>query len=176
MKDVESWGKWFRLPFSAFCSQRGDHHIRCISEEGLNPSLYYLGLEWPQADTLPHCNQLINTPPPRDPPLAPSTRVSAFSEAGTAVPSQQESSRATLVLDHGMARLSISLSQITLIILLIVQVPMTKGTLRPNSDSSGTTRNTMSLSYPVIPHTCTCRMTNPSGLVHFPPNPTRFNG
>ena len=114
--------------------------------------------------------------PSGDPPLAPSTRVSAPSEAGTAMPNQQESSCATLIVDHGMVRLSISFSQMTLIILPIVQVPTTKGTLRPKSDSSGTTRNTTSSSYPVIPCTCTCKMTNPSGLVHFPPNPMRFNG
>ena len=59
---MESRGKWFGLLRSAFHPQRGDHHIRCISEEGLNPSLYYLGLEWPQVDTLPHCNQLIDAP------------------------------------------------------------------------------------------------------------------
>ena len=29
---------------------------------------------------------------------------------------------------------------------------------------------------PAISHTCTCRITKPSGLVRFPPNPTRFNG
>ena len=62
MKDMESWGKWFGLLQSAFHPQWGDHHVRCISEEGLNPSLYYLGLERPQADTLPHCNQLVNAP------------------------------------------------------------------------------------------------------------------
>ena len=59
---MESRGKWFGLLWSAFHLQRGDHHVECISEEGLNPSLYYLGLERPQADTLPHCNELIDTP------------------------------------------------------------------------------------------------------------------
>ena len=62
MKDVESQGKWFGLPRSAFCSQWSDHHVRGISEEGLNPSLYDLSLEWSKADTLPHHNQLINAP------------------------------------------------------------------------------------------------------------------
>ena len=108
-------------------------------------------------------------------PLAPSTGVSTPSEVGTAMPNQQESSLANLIVDHGVERWPILLSQITLIILLIVQVPTTKGTLRPNSDSSGTTRNTTSSSYPAIPCTCTQKMTNPSGLVCFPPNPTRFN-
>ena len=60
MKDVESWEKWFGLLWSAFHSQWGDHHIRCISKEGLNPSLYDLSLEWPQVDTLLHHNQLID--------------------------------------------------------------------------------------------------------------------
>ena len=53
---------------------------------------------------------------------------------------------------------------------------MTRGTLQPNLDSSGTTRNTTSSSYPEISLTCTHRITNPSRLVHFLPNPTRFNG
>ena len=114
--------------------------------------------------------------PSEGPPLAPSTRVSAPSEVETAVHHWQESSRATLVVDHGMESQSISLSWITLIILPIMQVPTTKETLHLNSDSSGTTRNTASSSYPVIHHTCTCRMTNPSRLVCFPPNPTRFSG
>ena len=114
--------------------------------------------------------------PSGDPPLAPSTSVSTPSEVGTAMPNQQDSSHATLIVDHGMVRLSISLSQITLISLLVVQVPTTKGTLYPKSDSSGTTRNTASSSYPAIPRTCTCKMTNLSGLVHIPPSPTRFNG
>ena len=110
------------------------------------------------------------------PPLAPSTGVSAPSEAGTAMPHQQESRCANLAVAHSMERWSISLSQITLIILPIMQVPMTKGTLHLNLDSLGTTRNTASSSYPVIPCTCMCRMTNPSGLVHFLPTPMRFNG
>ena len=66
MKDVESWGKQFGFPRcflrSALCSQWSDHHIRGISEEGLNPSFYDLGLEWPEADTLLHHNQLIDAP------------------------------------------------------------------------------------------------------------------
>ena len=88
-----------------------------------------------------------------DPPLAPFTAVSAPSEVGAVGPNQQESNRATLIVDHSMVRLSISLSQMTLFILLIVQVPTTRGTLRSKSDSLGTTRNTMSLSYHAIPHT-----------------------
>ena len=109
--------------------------------------------------------------PSGDPPLAPSTRVSAPSEAGMAMPNWQDSSRATLVVDHGVAKLSISLSRITLISLLIVQVPTTKGTLRPKLDSLGATRNTTSSSYPAIPRTCTRKMTNLSGLVRIPPSP-----
>ena len=60
MKDMESQGKGFGFPRSAFHSQQSDHHVRGISEEGLHPSLYDLGLEWPKADTFPHHNQLIN--------------------------------------------------------------------------------------------------------------------
>ena len=62
MKDMESQGKQFGFPRSAFCFQRSDHHIRGRSEEGLHPSLYDLSLERPKADTLPHCNQLIDAP------------------------------------------------------------------------------------------------------------------
>ena len=126
--------------------------------------------------TLSHTMTNLSMLPSDDPSLAPSTGISAPSEVGTAMPNQQESSHATLVVDHGMERWPISLSWITLIILPIVQVPTTKGTLHPNSDSSGTTRNTASSSYPVILHTCMCKMTNLSRLVCFPPNPTRFNG
>ena len=168
---MESQGKRFGFPWSAFHPQRSDHHVRCISEEGLNPSLYDLGLEWYQVDTLPHHKQLIDAPLQGSP-----TGTSTPSEVGMAMPHWQESSHATLVVDHGMERQSISLSQIKLIILPIVQVPMTKGTLHPNLDSSDTTRNTVSSSYPVIPCTCMCRMTNPSILVCFLPNPMRFNG
>ena len=46
----------------------------------------------------------------RDPPQAPSSKVSAPSGPGMTVPNQQESSRATLIVDHDVARLSISLS------------------------------------------------------------------
>ena len=77
---------------------------------------------------------------------------------------------------QGVERWPISLSQMTLIILPIVQVPMIKGALWPNSDSSGTTRNTTSSPYLAISLTCMCRIMNPSRLVHFLPSPTRFNG
>ena len=134
--------------------------------------LVWNGPRW----TLSHTITSSLTPPSGDPQLAPLTGVSTPSEAVTAVPNRQESSHTTLVVDHSIERWSISLSRITLIILLIVQVPTTRGTLCLNSDSLGTTRNTASSSYPAIPHTCTCKMTNPSGLVCFPPNPMRFNG
>ena len=109
MKDVESWGKQFHFPRSAFHSQRSDHHVRSISEEGLHPSHNDLSLEWPEVDTLPHHNQLIDAPLWKS-PLAPSTRVSAPSEVGTAAPNQQERSRATLVVDHGVASVYLALS------------------------------------------------------------------
>ena len=175
MKDMESRGKQFGFPRLTFCSQRGDHHVRHISKEGLNPSLYNLSLEQPNADTLPHRNWLINTPLQGSPTGAFNWSLCPL-RCEAAMPNWQESSHATLVVDNGVERLFISLSQITLIILPIVQITTTKGTLRLNLDSSGTTRNTASLSYPVIPHTWMCKMTNLSGLVHFPPNPTRFNG
>ena len=147
MKDVESRRKQFAFLWSAFCSQWGDHHVRCVSEEGLNPSLYDLGLERPQVDTLPYHNQLIDVPLQGSP-------------TGTFNPS------------HCTPRGGDSCTP------LAGKQPCHphKGTLHPNSDSSGTMRNTASSSYPAIPRTCTHRMTNPSRLVCFPPNPMRFNG
>ena len=62
MKNVESQGKWFGFPRSAFHPQWSDHHIRSISKEGLHPSLYDLGLEQPKVDTFPHHDQLIDAP------------------------------------------------------------------------------------------------------------------
>ena len=62
MKDMESRGKRFGFLWSAFCSQQGDHHLGCVSKEGLNPSPYDLHLERPQVDALPYHNQLINAP------------------------------------------------------------------------------------------------------------------
>ena len=175
MKDMESQGKWFGLPRLAFHFQQSDHHIRGRSEEGLYPFLYDLGLEWPKADTLSHRDQLVNTPL-RGSPTGTFLRSLCPLGSGDGRTQMQDSSHATLVVDHGMGRLSISLSQIMLISLPIVQVPTTKGTLHLKSDSSGTTRNTMSSSYPATPHTCMHKMTKPSGLVCIPPNPTRFTG
>ena len=62
MKDMESQGKQFGFPRSAFHFQRSDHYIQGRSEEGLHPSLYDLSLERPKADALPHRNQLIDAP------------------------------------------------------------------------------------------------------------------
>ena len=101
------------------------------------------------------------------PLLAPSDWVSTLPRARTAVLFQQESNCTILTVAQGIERGSILLSQMTLIIRPILQVPMTKGTLRLNSTSS---------SYPAISYTCMCRIMNPSRLVHFLPNPTRFNG
>ena len=39
-------GEWFAFPQSTSHLQWGDHHVRCVSEEGLDLSLYDLGLEW----------------------------------------------------------------------------------------------------------------------------------
>ena len=164
MKDVEFRGEWFGFPRSAFHFQWSNHHVRSTSEEGLHPSLYDLSLEWPEADTLPHRNWLIDAPLWGSPTGTFNWSLCPFRGRDSHA-NQQESSRTTLAVDHGMVRLSISLYQMMLIILLIVQVPTTKETLCPKSDSSGTTRNTTSLSYPVIPCTCTRKMTNPSGLV-----------
>ena len=62
MKDMESQGKWFGFPRSAFHLQWSDHHIRGRSKKGLHPSLYDLGLEWPKVDALLYCYQLVDAP------------------------------------------------------------------------------------------------------------------
>ena len=82
----------------------------------------------------------------------------------------------TVTTTQGIESLSISPSLITLTILPNVQVLTTLGTCWVNSDSSGTTRKTMSLSYPAISFTWTLNITKPSGWVFVPPNPTRFRG
>ena len=175
IKDMESQGKRFGFPMSAFNFQRSDHHVEVDLRRGFtHPSMISVwnGPRWTLSHTITSSSMLTSG----DPPLAPSSGVSALSGAGTAVPNWQDSSHATLVVDHSVVRLSISFSWITLISLLIVQIPTTKGTLCPKSDSSGTTRNTASLSYPAIPCTGTRKMTNLSRLVRIPPSPTRFTG
>ena len=62
MKDMESQGKQFGLPGSAFHFQRSDHHIGGRYKEGLHLSLYDFSLERSKVDTLPHCDQLIDAP------------------------------------------------------------------------------------------------------------------
>ena len=151
MQDMESQGKWFHFLRSAFRFQWSDHHIRGRSEEGLHPSLYDLGLERPKADTLLHRNQLINAPLWGSPTgTFPRSLCPLRSGDGHVQPAGKQSCHPRSGPRRGEA---ISLSQMTLIILLIVQVPTTRGTLHPKSDSSGTTRNTASSSYPAIPHT-----------------------
>ena len=124
--------------------------------------------------TLSHTITSLSMLPSGDPPLAPSTGVSTPSEAGTTAPSRQESSHATLVVDHGMETVYLALSD------NIDHSADSAGPYNQRDPPSelgliGHTRNTTSSSYPVIPHTCTCKMTNPSRLVCFPPNPMRFN-
>ena len=82
----------------------------------------------------------------------------------------------TLTTTQGIESLSISPSLIMLTILPNVQVLTTMGTRRANSDLSGTTRKTMSLSYPAISFTWTPNITKPSRWVLVPSNPTRFRG
>ena len=71
---------------------------------------------------------------------------------------------------------SSSLSLIALTILPSMHVPIMRGTCLENSDSSGTTRKTMSSSYPAISLTWTQKITRPRGLVLMPPNPIKFRG
>ena len=87
--------------------------------------LVWNGPRWTLSHTITSSSML----PSGDPPLSPSTGASAPSEVGMVVANQQESNHATLVVDHGMVRLSISLCRMTMIILPIVQVPTTRGTL-----------------------------------------------
>ena len=61
---------------------------------------------------------------------------------------RDDSNCARQTVTHGVEILSISLSLMTLITRAKVHIPITSGTLLPNADSSGTTRNTTSSSYP----------------------------
>ena len=127
MKDVESWGKWFGFLWLAFCSQWGDHHVRRVSKEGLNPSLYDLHLEWPQVDALLYHDQLIDAPSWGSPTGISNQSLHPLrGRDGYTPPAVKQLCH--LIVDHSMERWSISLSQITSIILLIVQVPTDKGT------------------------------------------------
>ena len=99
----------------------------------------------------------------------------AAPESTTAVPCLLNKQEA-LTITHGVDNLSSSLSFITLTILPSVQVLITRGTYLENSDSSGTTKKMMSLSYPVITVTCTHNIMKPRGQVLVPPNPTKLRG
>ena len=46
MKDMESQRKWSGFLWLTIHPQRCDHNVSHVSEEGLDPSLYDLGLEW----------------------------------------------------------------------------------------------------------------------------------
>ena len=151
MKDVESQGKQFGFPRSAFHSQQSDHHVRSISKEGLHPSLYDLDLERPEADTLPHRNQLVDAPLWGSPTgtfnwsLCPLRgRDSCTQLAGKQLchphsgPQRGEAVYLTLSDDVDYS-----------------------------ADSAGPHDQWDPPSYPAIPRTCMRRMTNPSGLYIF---------
>ena len=175
MKDVESQGKQFGFLRSAFRSQWCDHHVRGISEEGLNPSLYDLGLERPKVDTLPHRNQLINAP---------------LQESSTGTFNR---SLCTLRGGDGHTQLAGKQSHHShsgprcgeaVYLALPDDVNYSADSAGPHNQRDppselrliGHHQEHCVFVIPRNTHTCTCRMTNPSGLVHFPPNPMRFNG
>ena len=116
-----------------------------------------------------------------------STTVSNSFSPGTSVPSAPfsgvpsatrhcDSNWARRTVDQGVEIQSISLSLITLMTHAKVQVPITIGTCLPKVDSSGTTRNTTSSSYPATSLTSSLAITNPKGHVHQPPSPTKCSG
>ena len=145
MKDMESQGKWFGLLRLAFHFQRSDHHIGGRSEERLHLSLYDLSLERPKADTLPHHDQLVNAPLWRSPT---GTFLRSLCPLGSGDGRTQLAGQQSCYSHSGpQGGEAVYLTVLdTLISLLMVQVPTTKGTLRLKSDSSGTTRNTASSS------------------------------
>ena len=93
-------------------------------------------------------------------------------ESTTTVPcllSKQE----VLAITHEVDNLSNSLYFITLTILPSLQVPIMRGTCLKNSDSSGTTRKMMFLSYLVISVTCTHKIMKLRGRVLMPSRPIK---
>ena len=156
-------------------SQQGDHHIGCASEEGLNPSLYDLSLEEPQVDALLYHNQLIDASLWGSPTgtFNPSLCTPRGGDDCAPLAGKQPHHPHSGPRCGGTVYL----------------------TFPDNTDYSGNRTDPYDQGDPpsevgligyhkehiifIIagdPHTCTCRMTNPSRLVCFPPNPTRFNG
>ena len=106
-------------PRLSFPSPQGCHHnVLTFTNEWFDHALQYLGLEWSQSNILFHEDWLVH-------------RLNKWD---------------ALTIAQGVESLFISLSLITLMILPSVQVPIMIGTCWENSDSSDTTRKTMSSS------------------------------
>ena len=142
---------WLKLPYF----QRHHHHMGTLPEKRLGPTFQYMGLEWPQPHVLSHEDGFSHmkmglsiSGPHKD------SEVVAPSFVGLSPPAPRSSStvpcllnkREALTIAHGVDNLSDSLSLITFTIYPSVQVPITRGMCLENSDSSRTTRKTMSLS------------------------------
>ena len=174
MKDMESWGKWFGFPRSVFHSQQSNHHVRSISEEGLHLPLYDLSLEWPEVDTLPYRNQLVDAPL-RGSPTGTFNRSLCPLRGGDgcAQLAGKQLHHPCSGPQHGEA-VYLTLSD---------DVDHSANSAGPHNQRDPPSEIRL------IRHhqehcifiiscdtpTCMHKMTNPSGLVHFPPNPTRFN-
>ena len=137
-------------PRPSFPRPQGCHHnVGAFSNEWFDPALQYLGLEWSQSSILFHEDWLIQVLACgglecHSPLFHRAITSHAWVLCHSAPPAQQ-----TGCSDHshqGVESLSISLSLIMLMILPSVQVPIMIGTCWENSDSSDTTRKTMSSS------------------------------
>ena len=165
---MESRGKQFGFPWSAFHSQWGDHHIGCASEEGLNTSLYDVGLEWPQAEALLYHNQLIDAPLWESPngtfnqSLCPLRGGDSHSPLAGKQPHHPRSGPRC----GEMVYLTLSDN---------IDYSADHAGPYDQGDPPSKLRLIRDHQEHCVFITCTCRMTNPSGLVCFLPNPTRFN-
>ena len=127
------------------------------------------GLRWMFSHTVTSSSMFTS----RHPPQVPSSKVSAPSGPGTTMPNQQESSRATLVVDHSVARLYLALAD---------NIDQSADSASPHNQRDpsseigliGHHQEYSTSSYLATPGTCMHSMTNPSRLVRVPPNPTRF--
>ena len=103
------------------------------------------------------------------PPATPSCKVAS-------TPPLRDNNWARHKVAYGVVSWSSSLSLMTLMILPSIQVPSTKGTRLEKADQLGTTKNTISSSYPATSFTCSLMITNPKACMCWPPIPTRSTG
>ena len=169
MKDMESQGKQFGFTLSAFHFQWSNYHVRGRSEEGFHPSLYDLNLERPKADTLPHRDQLIDVHLWRSPTGTFFQRL---------CPLRARDDHAQLAGKQSCHPRSGPWHGEAVYLALTDNVDRSADSASPYNQRDPSPKIGLIGHHqePVIPHTCTCKMTNLSRLVHIPPSPTRFTG